>query len=149
MIMDLENEMNDLELLNLLMDMSRLQFSSAERNLGKMDLQVGQGAVITTLGEHGEMPQNKIAKIRKVSPATISVMIRRMEANGLVSRRNGESDAKVNLVSLTEKGEEAYRKMQEEFVQRPQHVFANLTEEDKKAAEHIFQTIYENLESMK
>lgn len=140
--------MNDQELWDLLMDVARLQFSFAEHNLKEMDLQVGQGAVITTLAENGEMPQNRIAKIRKVSPATISVMIRRMEANGLVSRRTGETDAKVNLVSLTEKGMEAYNTMQLGLADKPQKVFANLSEEDKQAAEHILRTLYDNLEKM-
>lgn len=141
--------MNDYELLNLFTDITRLQMSSAERSLNRMDLQVGQGAVISTLGKHGEMPQNRIAKIRKVSPATISVMIRRMEANGLVQRRSDESDAKINLISLTPKGEEAYADMQADFADKPAQVFAGLTDEDKQSAAHIFQTIFNNLEKMK
>ena len=141
--------MNDQELLNLFTDVTRLHMTCAERNLNRLDLQVGQGAVIDTLGKHGEMPQNRIAKIRKVSPATISVMIRRMEANGLVRRRSDAADAKVNLISLTEKGEEAYVRMQKDNEGRPAQLFANLTAEDKVHAEHIFQTIFENLENMK
>ena len=140
--------MNDQELLNLFTDVSRLHISGAERNLNRLDLQVGQGAVIHTLGKHGEMPQNKIAKIRKVSPATISVMIRRMEANELVQRRSDENDAKVNLISLTEKGEAAFIRMEEDNKDRPSKIFAGLTEEDKIYAEKMFRTIFNNLESM-
>lgn len=140
--------MNDQELLNLFTDVTRLHISCAERNLNRMDLQVGQGAVINTLGKHGEMPQNRIAKIRKVSPATISVMIRRMEANGLVTRRSDETDAKVNLISLTPKGEEAYRRMEEDNADKPARIFAGLTDEEKRQAERIFQQIFENLEQM-
>ena len=140
--------MNDQELLNLFTDISRLHISCAEHNLNQLNLRVGQGAVIHTLGIHGEMPQNKIAKIRKVSPATISVMIRRMEANGLVTRRNDESDAKVNLISLTEEGEKAFEKMQEDNEDRPARIFAGLTREDKAQAEKIFRTIFDNLENM-
>lgn len=140
--------MNDQELLNLFTDVSRLHISCAEHNLNQLNLQVGQGAVIHTLGKHGEMAQNKIARIRKVSPATISVMIRRMEANGLVKRRSDASDAKVNLISLTPEGEKAFQKMQEDNADRPAKIFANLTEEDKVHAEKIFRTIFDNLENM-
>jgi MarR family transcriptional regulator, organic hydroperoxide resistance regulator len=142
-----EEHLNDLELLNLLTDAVRMHSAYVENNLKRMGLQMGQGAVISTLGKYGDLPQNQIAKLRKVSPATISVMIRRMENNGLIERKNDEKDAKVHIISLTEKGKEAYNELSADFDRNPDIVFEGLSIEDKKHAEVILKRICDNLEA--
>ena len=141
-----EEHLNDLELLNLLTDAVRMHSAYVENNLKKMGLQMGQGAVISTLGKYGDLPQNQIAKLRKVSPATISVMIRRMENNGLIERKSDEKDAKVHIISLTDKGKDAYNELSADFDKNPDIVFDGLSIEDKKHAEIILKRICDNLE---
>ncbi len=141
--------MDDEKLLDLFTDAVRMHSAYVKRNLKRMHLQIGQGAVIMTLGDYGEMPQNQIARLRKVSAATISVMIRRMEKSGLVVRKNDESDAKVHIIALTSQGREAYQMLKEDSSRRPDIIFGGLTDEEKKEAEHLFRTICSNLEENK
>ena len=99
--------MKDEELLSLFTDMSRIHTAYVERRLLPLGLHTGQGAIISALGECGPCSQKELAEYRHVSAATISVMLRRMEKGGLISR-SASDDGKHNLIALTEEGRRAY-----------------------------------------
>lgn len=136
--------MEDKNLLNLFTDMTRIHTAYVEHRLLHLDLRTGQGAILSALGEHGPCSQKDLAEYRHVSAATISVMLRRMENNGLVARSAGE-DGKSNLISLTDQGKRVYTQLNSEMLGEPERVFAGLSQSDRQAAERIFRTISENL----
>ncbi|MCD7846309.1 MAG: MarR family transcriptional regulator [Oscillospiraceae bacterium] len=132
------------ELLNQFTDMTRIHTAYVERRLLHLDLRTGQGAVLTALGYRGGCTQKELAEYRHVSAATISVMLRRMEKAGLVTRASGE-DGKSNLITLTEYGRGVFGQLMEDMKGEPERVFAGLSQEDLQAAERIFRTVSENL----
>ncbi|MCD7769827.1 MAG: MarR family transcriptional regulator [Oscillospiraceae bacterium] len=136
--------MDGKELLNQFTDMTRIHTAYVERRLLHLDLRTGQGAVLTALGYRGACTQKELAEYRHVSAATISVMLRRMEKTGLVTRSSGE-DGKSNLIALTEHGRQVYDRLMEDMMCEPERVFAGLSQEDLQAAERIFRTVSENL----
>ncbi len=136
--------MDGKELLNQFTDMTRIHTAYVERRLLHLDLRTGQGAVLTALGYRGACTQKELAEYRHVSAATISVMLRRMEKTGLVTRSSGE-DGKSNLIALTEHGRRVYDRLMEDMMGEPGRVFAGLSQEDLQAAERIFRTVSENL----
>ena len=137
----------DTELLNLFTDMTRVHTAYVERRLLHLGLHNGQGAIISALGACGPSSQKELAEYRHVSAATVSVMLRRMEKNGLVVRSSSD-DGKCNEISLTEEGDELYRTLCREMDGEPARIFDGLTPEELAAAEHIFETISDNLEKM-
>ena len=136
--------MNDSELLSLFTDMTRIHTAYVERRLLPLGLHTGQGAIISALGECGASSQKELAEYRHVSAATISVMLRRMEKAGLVTRSMSD-DGKCNLISLTDEGKKMYDALCEDRRGEPERVFAGLSAEDMAAAERIFQTVSRNL----
>ena len=139
--------MEDTELLSLFTDMTRVHTAYVERRLLPLGLHTGQGAIITTLGEHGSCSQKELAEFRHVSAATISVMLRRMEKGGLIVRSLSE-DGKCNLISLTEEGKTMYDALCRDREGESDRVFAGLSPEEMTVAEKIFQTVSQNLASM-
>ena len=139
--------MDDAELLSLFTDMSRVHTAYVERRLLHLGMHNGQGAIISALGEHGPSSQKELADYRHVSAATISVMLSRMEKNGMIARSASE-DGKRNLICLTEKGDRLYKALENVMVGEPERMFSGLTQDDMAAAERIFQTISSNLETM-
>lgn len=137
--------MEDKKLLNLFTDMTRVHTAYVERRLLHLGVHTGQGAIISALGEIGPCSQKDLAEYRRVSAATISVMLRRMEKSGLVIRSQSE-DGKHNDISLTEQGEALCRALSQDMVGEPERIFAGMSEEDKRAAQRIFQKISENLQ---
>ena len=138
--------MKDEELLSLFTDMSRIHTAYVERRLLPLGLHTGQGAIISALGECGPCSQKELAEYRHVSAATISVMLRRMEKGGLISR-SASDDGKHNLIALTEEGRRAYAALCRDREGEAGRVFAGLTQEDLVAAERIFQTLSRNLQA--
>ena len=139
--------MKDEELLSLFTDMSRIHTAYVERRLLPLGLHAGQGAIISALGECGPCSQKELAEFRHVSAATISVMLRRMEKSGLISR-SASDDGKHNQISLTDEGQRAYEALCRDREGEAARVFAGLTAEELASAEKIFQTLSQNLQAL-
>mgnify|MGYP002626887835 CR=1 FL=1 len=136
--------MNDKELLNLFTDMVRAHTAYIDRQLASLGLSNGQGGVISVLGRYGSLTQNELARFRQVTPATISIMLDRMERDGLVSRFTAKDNSRANNVRLTQKGEALYTELDSLMAGEPALVFEGLTQEEKDLAADIFRKITEN-----
>ncbi len=136
--------MDDKELLNLFTDMVRAHTAYMDRQLSALGLSNGQGGVISVLGRYGSLTQNELARFRQVTPATISIMLDRMERDGLVVRFTSKENSRANNIRLTEKGAEIYSKLDAFMSCEPEVVFKGLTGEEKALAAEVFRKIIEN-----
>ena len=84
--------------------LSRRHFQLNTARLEETGLGSGQLPVLLELSRWGEMNQRELADRVRVTPATISGMLKRMEKAGFISRTADENDARVSLVRLTEEG---------------------------------------------
>ena len=98
-----------------IMHLSRLLFQRNAHALERLNIGVGQIPILQVLYDCEVLTQREIADRIRVTPATISATIKRMEKAQLVARFSGESDARVSFVRLTDAGracfEEATRAM--------------------------------------
>ena len=124
--------------------MSRAHTAYVERHLLPFGLRVGQGSIVSALGERQPCSQKELAEYRHVSAATISVMLRRMEKSGLVARLPAE-EGKCNQITLTEEGERLSALLRKDMIKEPDLIFAGLSEEEKESAGRIFQKLSDNL----
>lgn len=137
--------MNISGLLDLLTDTTRLHNTYVDRALAQYGIHSGQGSLLSALDILGACSQKELADFRQVSPATISVMLRRMESRGLILRLPSGEGGKRNQITLTEKGQEMARSLRLVMPREAEHIFNGLSEDDLAAAERIFHTIYTNL----
>ena len=137
--------MNISKLLDLLTDTTRLHTAYVERALARHGIHSGQGSLISALDILGPCSQKELADFRHVSPATISVMLRRMEARGLILRLPSEDGGKRNQIILTESGKRVAHQLRLSMPLEAEHIFAGLSEEDLAAADRIFRIICSNL----
>ena len=138
--------MTDNDLLELYTDISRQHTAYVEQRVNALGLHSGQAAVITALGNHGSCTQTKLALLRHVSAATISVMVSRMEREGLVARE--WVDKRFNYVSLTEKGRQLYEVLAADRIGETERIFAGLSVMDRKNIERAFCIMSTNLQQM-
>lgn len=98
-----------------IMHLSRLLFQRNARVLERLNIGVGQIPILQVLYDCEALTQREIAERIRVTPATISAAIKRMERTRLVTRFSDETDARVSFVRLTDAGrarfEEATRAM--------------------------------------
>ena len=137
--------MHDRTLLDLLTDTTRLHSAYVERRLARWGIHSGQGSIISALGFLGPCSQKELADFRQVSPATISVMLGRMENRGLVRRIPSEEGGKRNQISLTEQGKAMADTLRSYMPQEADKVFAGLSQEELEAAGHVFRAICRNV----
>lgn len=64
-----------------------------------------QYLVLCALGEGGEMTIGAIADRLDLEPSTVTPLVKRMEAGGLLTRQRSRSDERQVHVRLTEKGQ--------------------------------------------
>ncbi|MEM8837858.1 MAG: MarR family transcriptional regulator [Pseudomonadota bacterium] len=70
------------------------------------DLTPTRFAALAKLLEHGELSQNELGRHTAMDSATIKGVVDRLRERGLVQTRKAVGDGRLQLVSLTDKGEE-------------------------------------------
>ena len=133
-------------LLDLLTDTTQLHAAYVNRTLlARWGIQSGQGAILSALGILGPCSQKELAEFRQVSPATISVMLGRMEAKGLIIRSPSDEGGKRNQISLTEKGRQIADEMSTDMQMENERIFDGLSPDERETAARLFLIIRENL----
>ena len=72
-----------------------------------LGLSPGQPKILECLLQCGELHQKAIADSCEIEPATVGSILTRMEAAGLITRRQRPGNRRSLYVSLTERGREA------------------------------------------
>jgi DNA-binding MarR family transcriptional regulator len=82
----------------------RYAIDSALRALPGYDLRVGQEMLLLQLWDADGLSQSQLVARLCVEPPTVTKMLQRVEAEGLLERRPDPEDARVSRVYLTAKG---------------------------------------------
>lgn len=74
---------------------------AVDRALREHQLRAGQEMLLLQLWASDGLPQAQLAEALQVEPPTVTKMLQRMEAEGLVERRPDPEDARISRVFLT------------------------------------------------
>ncbi|ABO48873.1 transcriptional regulator, MarR family [Desulforamulus reducens MI-1] len=81
----------------------------------------------------------EIAELMNVQPSAITAILDRMYRNGFIIRERNETDRRVVLVQITEKGKEAFVKSQQKRQDVMLHFLSYLEKEDLDALLAIYE----------
>ena len=84
----------------------RMYYSRIQSQLAEVGLYSGQPPILMLLYKNDGMSQKEMARALNLSPATMTVTLKRMEKAGLVLRELDEHDQRILRVQLSEKGRE-------------------------------------------
>ncbi|MBQ9548904.1 MAG: MarR family transcriptional regulator [Bacteroidales bacterium] len=90
---------------------SRLIIQAYHPLLGEFGLTYPQYLVLLVLWEKDAQPVNDIAKRLLLETNTVTPLLKRMEAEGIVTRSQGKKDARQTIVKLTKKGRDLQKKL--------------------------------------
>lgn len=98
----------------------------------------GQGRILRTLCQRGEMPQKELQDLLGIQAGSMSEIAAKLEDKGLIVRvRSGEDRRKVYL-SITEQGRARVAKTSEEHIlRRRAELFSALTPEERGTLEGL------------
>jgi DNA-binding MarR family transcriptional regulator len=80
--------------------------------LAPLGLHPGQEAVLLELARNGAQIQAQLSEAVGCEPPSVTLMVRKLEAAGLVQRATALSDGRASVVRLTPRGRAVVRKVQ-------------------------------------
>lgn len=132
-------------LLKQLFIIHRLHFRILREKLEKCGVHPGQPPMLMLISKKDGVNQNYIAEKLNVSPATVAIMLRRMEKAGLVFRSQSEDDRRFQHVHLTEKGRKVVEIIGSEIEKTEQIANDGFSESEKRELEHLLDHVIDNL----
>ncbi|MEM1048394.1 MAG: MarR family transcriptional regulator [Pseudomonadota bacterium] len=91
----------------------------------------GGAIILLTLGEIGEVPMHELTTCLVRDKSQLSRAVQVLEAKGLVTRRQSETDMRVSLVALTDEGQDVVDAHQSVLAATIDEMFAGLPEGQK------------------
>lgn len=91
----------------------------------------GQKRVLIILRESGSMTQKELTDRLGVQPGSVSEVLGKLEASGLIRRVPNGTDRRTTDICLTEAGEVAAEEAYTQRQQRHQQMFSSLTDQEK------------------
>lgn len=111
----MSKETKDRPIMHLFMHIGKLLNDRLRSSLGEQGIHFGQARILTALQRHHRLSQREIALGLHIKPATVTNMVKKMEASELIDRNRDEGDDRIINVTLTPKGKEAAHFTEEIF----------------------------------
>lgn len=107
-----------------------------------------QAQILSFFGrtKRASIPQREIQKAFGIRGSTAANILRRMEDNHLISRSPSTTDARQNIVTLTEKSQDLCKKHLDFFQEFNQTLQSSLTDEELEQFFVIAEKLKKNLE---
>ncbi|MBL4934643.1 MarR family transcriptional regulator [Clostridium sp. YIM B02515] len=123
----------------------KLQHKRMHTYLEKINIYPGQPPLLMALNFKDGQSQKELAEKLAIKPATITVMIGRMEKAELITRKQDSEDQRISRVYITEKGREICKQSMEIVNSISDECFSNFTEEEKALLRRMFMQMRDNL----
>jgi MarR family transcriptional regulator, lower aerobic nicotinate degradation pathway regulator len=101
--------------------------------MGRFGVTPRQFAALAKLDDLGSVSQNQLGRLTAMDPATISGVVARLAARGLVAQSADPRDGRLLALGLTAAGAEAIRAMKAVAAEVSQRTLAALSEEEAGA----------------
>ncbi|EJL39440.1 MarR family transcriptional regulator [Brevibacillus agri] len=125
----------------------KLHKKNVEYLIQNYDVYPGQPILLMRLAKTDGLMQKELARRIQVKPATLTVMINRMEKCGLVERRADERDQRISRVFLTDKGRLATKAVKEALRILELKCFECFTDEEKIVLQGMLERMHNNLQT--
>lgn len=124
---------------------ARAHRAAAAQLLAEVGLHPGQEALLMELWQGDGQTQAELAEALAVEPPTITKMLQRMEAAGLVQRKPHPDDRRAQRVFLTARGKRLQQKVDRLLGQLATKSVAGLSDRQQATLRSMLNTVTENL----
>lgn len=130
---------------HLVHDLARQLRRQFDTEAQRHDLTMPQWRVLAQLAEGDGVSQVALAGLCDTDPMTISGVIERLEAKGLVTREADPGDSRAKIVLITERGREAVGEMKLLAEQVYATAFEGIEDADRACALKVLNQMSDNL----
>ena len=128
-----------------LVQAARAHRTRAGVHLGRIGLHPGQESVLKALDEKDGQSMSELASALAVQPPTVTKMIARLGAQGLVTRQVSAADGRLARVYLTDSGRERVIAVDTAWKRVEKEALAGLDDKDKKRLRKLLRLLEKNL----
>jgi len=139
------NNINRDSLYYIFLEILRLHYYRSHVLLEEIGVYHGQPPMLFILNKTDGQSQKELATILGVTPATITVMLKRMEKSNLVIRKQDDEDQRISRVYITEEGKEIANKANQVMNDIDKECFGNFTVEEKIILRRLLMQMRDNL----
>lgn len=136
------------ELMHLFLHVNRLHRILAEEQIGKLGVHSSQHRMLVIISESKSICQKDIANRLEISSAAVAVTLNKLEEAGLIERNQSFDDARMNHISITEKGKEILKTSRTMFSAIDEQFFNGITDEEMSTLKNLLERMTENLKSL-
>lgn len=111
----------------------------------ELGLYRGQPFVLGVLWEQEGITHSELAHKMRVSPATVTNMLKRMEKTGFVERRPDAEDQRVSRVYLTDAGHEIRGRVEQRWQEVEAQVFGAFSEQELETLRDLLTRVQQEL----
>ena len=129
----------------LLANICHLHHSRARQLFEAIGLHRGQPQVLLALWEQEGLTQTELAGRLKITPATVTKMLQRMEKSGFIERKPDAEDQRVSRVYLTQAGRAVRRDVEAVWKTMETETFASFTQAERTLLRRFLLRMLENL----
>lgn len=126
-------------------EISKLFNDRMRQKTEAMGMSEGSRRVLFHLAHNDALTQLELARRTHLSAPAISVLLQKMEGDGLVSRAADPNDQRAILVRLTEAGHTADRKVVASIHETENELLQGIASAEVEAIRPILKRMYENL----
>ncbi len=106
----------------------------------------GQMRLIYLLTQKEELTNSQIVEALDIRPSSVSVMIKKLEEDGLVERHDSPDDKRISLISLTDKGRDLIKSSHDFKTEFSDALFDGLTDDEKDEFGRLLNKLTDSLD---
>lgn len=133
----------------LIVQLSKAHRNAAAEKLAPLGLYPGQEMLLCEISREDGLTQGELAVRLGVQPATVSKMLSRMDAAGLISGCRDTNDGRITRLHLTEAGAQAHDVVEEVWTDLERMTLANFTMEERVLLRRLLMQVLANLGAQK
>lgn len=114
-------------------------------HLARIGLHPGQEAVLKALADEDGRTMSNLAQVLGVQPPTVTKMISRMAAQGLLKRVASQTDGRLARVHLTDEGRSRIDEIDRIWTRLEREALAGFDDKDRKRLRRLLRDLERNL----
>lgn len=115
-------------------------------NSEKLGIYPAQHRLLMELAGDSKVSQKELSKRLNVSPATVTVSIKKLVRDGYAKKSSLKDDNRYNMIAITEKGRKIIEKSIRIFDTADERILAGFSDEELEGLNNMFIRMYNNIE---
>lgn len=129
------------------MKLNRLHRIAVEKRINDCGIHRSQHMLLMFLHRCENIPtQREIADRFEISPAAVATSLKKLEADGYITRQANESDTRQNMIFITDKGRSMVKFSKSTFEELDNLTYSALTKSELSELDRLLTKIIDNLE---